>query len=320
MTDHLHPVHLPFTADQLAEHLAPGKADGAGYRHADIYLRSLERTRLHAEAVARGSAALPAQPRSARQIEKDERFWIAAALLSLFYAEPITDRARRYAELLRRAGLQPPATFPTWTEALSGASHLYFEVTLPSPLSYLEWLRPRLAERMPIPHVRDTASSRLEGNVQVDAMLLAPDTGVAAMIEAKVLTDLSTDLAFDMARNQLARTIDVMLEENPTVREPLSRRRPDRSYLVLLTPELMCARKGRNPLAKSRLYGWLMPAYQDPTDDLLHTHLPHRAADELREVPARLGWASWEDCNAVLPNTCAWLTDRARSGIDHKLT
>jgi hypothetical protein len=40
----------------------------------------------------------------------------------------------------------------------------------------------------------------------------APD-GVAVIFEAKVLSDVSTHVTFDVARNQLARTIDVMLEE-----------------------------------------------------------------------------------------------------------
>ena len=39
-------------------------------------------------------------------------------------------------------------------------------------------------------------------------------------------------------RNQLARSIDVMLEANPTLPAPLSLRKPERTFLVLLTPAL----------------------------------------------------------------------------------
>ena len=44
-------------------------------------------------------------------------------------------------------------------------------------------------------------------------MLLAA-TGVAVIFEAKVLSDISAHVTFDLARNQLARSIDVMLEAN----------------------------------------------------------------------------------------------------------
>jgi hypothetical protein len=42
-----------------------------------------------------------------------------------------------------------------------------------------------------------------------------PYSGVAVIFEAKVLSDVSTHVRFDLTRNQLARTIDVMLEEEP---------------------------------------------------------------------------------------------------------
>jgi hypothetical protein len=47
------------------------------------------------------------------------------------------------------------------------------------------------------------------------AILLAPKTGVAVIFEAKVLSDVSTQVTFDAARNQLARTIDAMPENLP---------------------------------------------------------------------------------------------------------
>ena len=61
-------------------------------------------------------------------------------------------------------------------------------------------------------------------------------------------------------------------------------------------------------ISKSRLYGWLMPAYSDPGSSLLQQHLPHRDPGELAEAARRLGWASWEDCHTVVPGACPWLT------------
>jgi hypothetical protein len=79
-----------------------------------------------------------------------------------------------------------------------------------------------------------------------------------------VLSDISTHVTFDLARNQLARSIDVMLEENSTLPAPLSLRKPERTFLVLLTPALTQPGRAGGAISKSRLYGWLMPAYQDP--------------------------------------------------------
>ena len=145
-------------------------------------------------------------------------------------------------------------------------------------------------------------------------MLLAPTTGVAVIFEAKVLSDISTHVMFDLARNQLARRIDVMLEVNSALAAPLSLRKPERTFLVLLTPALTQPGRAGDAISKSRLYGWLMPAYKDPDSSLLRQHLPHRDGSELAEAAERLGWASWEDCHSVAPGACSWLTATPGTG------
>lgn len=90
-------------------------------------------------------------------------------------------------------------------------------------------------------------------------MLLAPDTAVAVIFEAKVLSDISTHVTFDLARNQLARSIDVMLEANPALAAPLSLRMPERTFLVLLTPALTQPGPAGDAISKSRLYGSCRP-------------------------------------------------------------
>jgi len=60
-------------------------------------------------------------------------------------------------------------------------------------------------------------------------MLLA-DNGVAVIFEAKALSDISTHVTFDLARNQLARNIDVMLDANPALAAPLNLRKPKRTF------------------------------------------------------------------------------------------
>jgi hypothetical protein len=164
-------------------------------------------------------------------MEKDERFWVVTALMSLYYADDGSGRGKPFARLLERAGLRPPPGFPRWEDALAGAPDLFFEVNLPSPSRYRGWLRDHLDERTPIPYLKEQAEApgaRLEGTTKADAMLLAHASGVAVIFEAKVLSDISTHVTFDLARNQLARSIDVMLEANPMLPAPLSLRKPER--------------------------------------------------------------------------------------------
>jgi hypothetical protein len=306
----IHPTYLPFTADQLRGHFAPVLRGGENDRHLTYYLASADQANGYDELAGRGIKPTPAQIRLGRQIEKDERFWVATALMTLYHADEGATRAVAFGGLLDRAGLRPPSVFADWVDALSGHLELYFEVSLPSPRSYREWLRDHLDDRVPIPHLRQKAAasgSRLEGATHADATLLAPDTGVAVIFEAKVLSDVSTHTTFDVARNQLARTIDVMLEPNRGLPFPLNRRKPERTFLVLLTPALMQSERGGDTVGKSRLYCWLMPAYRNRNDPLLRQHLPHRDHHELAGAAERLGWASWEDCSAITPRACPWL-------------
>jgi hypothetical protein len=309
-SDVLHETYLPFTANQLRQHFAPVAGPGERDRHLQYYLASIEEARKYEELIRRGERPTRAQTRLGRQMEKDERFWVVTALMSLYHADDGSGREKSFAGLLQRAGLRPPPDFPRWEEALAGALDLFFEVNLPSPGRYRAWLRDHLDERTPIPYLKEQAEARgarLEGTTKADAMLLAPASGVAVIFEAKVLSDISAHVTFDLARNQLARSIDVMLEANSTLPAPLSFRKPERTFLVLLTPALTQPGPAGDAISKSRLYGWLMPAYKDPHSSLLSQHLPHHDSRQLAESAGRLGWASWEDCHAVVPGACPWL-------------
>ena len=290
-------VYLPFPAQQLADHFAGNPGEHLAY-----YRASADRARAFA---ASPPVSAPAEMRRAirwgRQVEKDERFWVAATLMRLFHAP---GRVTALAEILRSClGDTPPDSLPSWEAALGQEQFLYFEASLPSPASYRHRLAQQLDERILIPYLRDAAEhsgERLEGPTKADALLISPDTGFAVVFEAKVISDISTGIQFDVMRNQLARSIDVMLDPNPQLRLPLCERLPARTCFVLMTPEIFRT----NP--ESRLYGWLLPAYQrDPA--LLQHHLPHRQLAELESVPRRLGWLTWEDCNRLHPGACPWL-------------
>ena len=102
-------------------------------------------------------------------MEKDERFWVVTALMSLYHADDGSGRGKPFARLLERAGLRPPPGFPRWEDALAGALDLFFEVNLPSPSRYRAWLRGHLDERTPIPYLKDQATQKrkaIEGRIK----------------------------------------------------------------------------------------------------------------------------------------------------------
>ena len=99
----------------------------------------------------------------------------------------------------------------------------------------------------------------------------------------------------------------------PTPAQTRLGRQMEKDERFWLAAALMQPGPAGDSISKSRLYGWLMPAYKDTHSSLLRQHLPHRDSHQLAESAERLGWASWEDCHAVVPGACPWLT--ASQGI-----
>lgn len=126
-------TYLPFTADQLRAHFAPVTGKGDPDRHLAYYLASVKQAQAHAGQVRRGITPAPAQVRFGRQMEKDERFWLATALMSLYHQGGGATRSELFAQLLNRARLRPPGSYASWADALSSRLELFFEVSLPSP-------------------------------------------------------------------------------------------------------------------------------------------------------------------------------------------
>jgi hypothetical protein len=210
--------YLPFSVDQLRTHFAEVGA-AADDRHLRYYSKSAAAARALDGRAPTGSATeIAKKTRAARQMEKDERFWVAAALMTAYYA---TDRVAAFTSLLTAAlGSVPPMKeIETWNDALGDGVdlRLYFEVNLPAPQSYLTWLVDHLTERSLVPYLRDAAKAagktRLEGATKADAVLISPSTGVAVVFEAKVLSDVSSQVTYDATRNQLARSLDVLLDK-----------------------------------------------------------------------------------------------------------
>jgi len=304
-------VYLPFSVEQLEAHFVPTagrSADEQTTRHLRHYLDGAERYHsFQADHPDRRGLSL-SKSRTPCQIEKDERFWVVTCLMSYYHS---ADRTEHLNALMRLCyGDTPPlAGIASWDECLDGKLHLFFEVSLPSPPGYKRWLAEHLDQRQIIPYVLDAGRRRgtdevrggLEGATHVDAMLLNAGNGFGVLFEAKALSDVSYLVSFDTMRNQIARSIDVMLERNDDLPEPLSLRQPERTLFALLTPEIF----HQHP--HSRLYGWLMKEYRDdPT--ALARDVPHRQSVDWSEVAHRIGWLTWEDCEQVLPGSCPWLT------------
>lgn len=288
-------MYLPFTEKQLLAHFVKNE------RHLDYYKDSVKRYHeyIMKNPQSRGRSLL--DMKKPRQIEKDERFWTASCMMTVFHS---VHRQQHLAELFTMAyGTTPPLSgLDSWKECFRDELNLFFEVDLPSPAAYKEWLFQNLRQQQLIPHVLDSAKGKgnLEGPTQVDAVLINHSNGFATIIEAKVLSDIGCQITYDVARNQIARNIDVMLEENRHLCEPLKSREPERTLFLLLTPELFKTNYS------SRFYGYKFNDYKKNPESI-EADLPHRKNQDWREVSSRLGWLTWEDFNRVDEACCPWL-------------
>ena len=300
----LHPIYLPFTEEQFKSHFAHVKKGGecidSSEKHIQYFKTSLANYKECPQGVERKGATLN-HIRKPCQVEKDEKFWTASCLMTVFYAK---NRIHEFAQLLKSAyGNKPPLKgISSWHDCLKGELHLFFETNLPSPALYKEWLRKNLPKQQFIPYIFDSDNGKknLEGPTNVDAILLNEKNGFSVIIEAKVLSDISYQITYDVVRNQIARNIDVMLEKKNFLCPPLNHRDPNKTLFLLLTPEIF----KKNP--SSRLYGYKLNKYKtDPGS--LGRDLPHRINFDCEEISNRLGWLTWEDFKKINDNCCPWL-------------
>ncbi|MEO0425275.1 MAG: hypothetical protein AAF184_23265 [Pseudomonadota bacterium] len=296
----IHPIYLPYAAEQLSRHFV-----GDSARHIEHFERSAERYEQFMAAHRDATDVALSVARRPRQIEQDERVWSVAALKHVF---DHPQRNERLIDLFSSCfGRQPPIRdLPTWVSCLDGPLELFFQVQYPSPPAYLDWLAEHLEQRHLIPFVLDAArrpSRRpLEGPVTVDAVLLNPSNGFAVLFEAQVLDDCLSDVPYDSLRNQLTRTIDIMVEPaRDDLGGALERRSPDRTLFCMLTPQLF------RDHPESRHYAALLIDYMGCNDTLVRD-LPHRDEDLLQGVSSRLGWLTFEDLLRSFPGACPWMT------------
>jgi hypothetical protein len=299
----MHRIYLPFSEQVMRGHFAPVKVGqetlSTADKHLNYYRKSLEN---HIEFCAEKKERTSLKDgRKPCQVEKDEKFWTAACLMTVFHS---VNAVAEWTRLLRRAfGDAPPVEgLDSWETCLRGELHLFFEANLPSPQVYKKWLRRNLTSRQFIPYIlaSDDGEKALEGPTNVDGVLLNSEHGFAVIAEAKVLSDISHDVTYDVMRNQIARNIDVMLEDNGKLCPPLNARKANRTLFLLLTPRIF----KNNPT--SRVYGYKFNDYTtDPNS--IGRDLPNRTDQDWRAVSGRLGWLTWEDFREVNSDCCTWL-------------
>lgn len=300
----MHHVYMPFTEQQLWSHFADIRRNGKrikNVRHLDYYKKSVKRYNEYLASNSDRFGKSLKEMKSPCQIEKDERFWTAACMMTIFYSQ---NRVHELTCLFKDAyGDKPPVReMKSWKECFDGEVHLFLEANLPSPRAYSEWLSKNIAERQFIPYIQYAADDKknLEGATDVDALLMNSKNGFAVIIEAKVLSDISIGITYDVMRNQIARNIDVMLEKNDTLCPPLNKRDPERTLFLLITPRLF----RENPT--SRLYGYKFNEYKNKPGSLAQD-LPHRKDCNWQNISERMGWLTWEDFKNVNKDCCKWL-------------
>lgn len=230
--------------------------------------------------------------RKYRQAEKDERFYTTRTFISLFERDS-KDIQRLLKEILKNNfGDTPPLVlynkYPTsWDNLLNGEIKLKFEYDVPAPKEYKNHLSINLNKTHFVPYVLDAGTKEnnnfrkdLEGPTQIDAYIEVVSSGLKLFIEAKYLSDISCSVSYDVTRNQIARNIDVMLDQEK-----------DKSLFLLITPKHFKER----PL--TRFYGYKMTEYKNDYRCLMND-LHHRTnldSTDWSNISKRIAWTTWDD-------------------------
>ena len=159
--------------------------------------------------------------------------------------------------------------------------------------------------------------ARLEGNTNFDILISgrSDERKIHVFIEAKFMSDISKDITYVPARNQIARNIDCAIDLMTNGGENLSGL--EDFWFVLLTPGIFRTERyggpRLSPIARflpqrSRLFCYKMEDYLHP--DFLRRDLPHwkdiLETQHWTLISKRIGWLTYEDiasavqCNNTL--------------------
>lgn len=300
----LHKTYLPFTEEDLKEHFR--------YSENDITENLKKRIAKFEKSIKNYGEYIPDDTdtkkwKIIRQIEKDETFWTASSLMTLFHSDNRKEELKKM--LIQAFGEKPPLEgFSNWEDCLNGDLKLFFEPRISSPIEYRKYLQKEVENRNFIPYILDNAKDKngayrlsLEKTTNVDAILLNLDNGFNVFIEAKVLSDISYSVTYDSMRNQIARNLDVMLSKEKS-NNFSNKRETEKSLFLLLTPKLF----KDNP--RSRLYGYVFNDYKN-NSELIKADLPHREdIKDFASISKRIGWITWEDLKKINSDCCKWIS------------
>jgi len=304
--------YLPFKESQICKYFS-------NVNHVNYFKESA----MKYETWKNKSAIKNADFREKRQIEKDERFWVTQTFVEIFeqiYFKNVTKDLKNI--LVKAFGDIPPINFSSWDEALRVKKRddlvLRFEENIPSPRRYKEHLRKNLDKRQIIPYKIESGTNangefrkNLEGPTNVDALIINTFNGFNIFIEAKVLSDISYDVSYDVFRNQIARNIDVMLTDYKEHYKKYSFKDNDvrlkmesnKSLFILLTPRIF----KENP--HSRFYGYKMESYKN-TPLTLMADLTHRddiEPSKWNDIKERISWLTWSNVHKINRRCCHWV-------------
>jgi len=299
----LHKTYLPFTEEDLKEHFR--------YSENDITENLKKRIAKFEKSIKNYSEYIPDDTdkkkwKIIRQIEKDETFWTASSLMTIFRSDNSKEELKNV--LIHAFGEKPPLDdFSNWEDCLKDELFLFFEPQISSPKKYRDWLKENVENRTIIPYILEKAKhkngneyrSNLESSTKVDALLLNKTNGFNVFIEAKVLSDISHSVDYDSTRNQIARNLDVMLSKDES-NNFFNKRKTENSLFLLLTPEVF------KDNSRSRLYGYVIDDYQKNSESIKRD-LPHRDDIDFENIPKRIGWITWEKLKEINSDCCKWI-------------
>jgi len=170
---------------------------------------------------------------------------------------------------------------------------LHFEKDLPPPNKYMRWLSEE-AKKHPIRYIRKQAETRriFEGFTQIDAMIKTDN--LLVLFETKFTSDISAYTKFGIVRNQIARIIDVGIDE--------ARRLNKKLVVLLCTPSKLYEVQGR-------LYCYKMQEYSKISN--IQKDIPWRTSDEISKNMLKATWISLEKIIEIIYRS-------AKSYVDYR--
>lgn len=179
---------------------------------------------------------------------------------------PLQVKNRVMEEILISIGINEPVT----------EVKVELEKDILPPDNYLKWLRNKVKEH-PIGYIRSEAETKktLEGPTQVDAIV--ETNSLLVLIEVKFTSDISPFTKFGLARNQIARLIDVGIPEAIKRRKTL--------VVLCCTPSELFEKR-------SRFYYYKIKEYSESSN--IQKDIPWRTTEEINVTLEKATWASLE--------------------------